>query len=128
MYQQLTNEEKLVVNSEVQKQGKSFGVAFALAFFLGTIGVHRFYLGKMGSGIFQLILTVLGYLTAVFLIGFLFLGIVGVWVVIDWFLVGKLVNEYNKDLEEQLAKNTIQNRVHQQKVVNNVQQHKVENV
>ena len=110
MYEQLTNEEKLVVNSELQKQGKSFGVAIALALFLGTLGIHRFYLGKAGSGIAQLSLTIFGYLTAFILIGFVALGIVGIWVVIDWFLVSKMVNEYNKSLENELATNTIKNR------------------
>jgi TM2 domain-containing membrane protein YozV len=30
---------------------KSVGVAYALWFFLGVIGVHKFYLGKTGIGI-----------------------------------------------------------------------------
>lgn len=32
-------------------------VAAILAFFLGPLGVHRFYLGRTGSGIFMLLLT-----------------------------------------------------------------------
>lgn len=30
---------------------KSRGLAFALAFFLGGIGLHKFYLGKIGWGV-----------------------------------------------------------------------------
>jgi TM2 domain-containing membrane protein YozV len=30
-------------------------VAFLLCFFLGGIGVHRFYVGKVGSGIAQIV-------------------------------------------------------------------------
>ena len=33
-------------------------VAFLLAFFLGPLGVHNFYLGKTGMGVTQLILTI----------------------------------------------------------------------
>lgn len=33
-------------------------VAFLLAFFLGALGVHNFYLGKTGMGVTQLILTI----------------------------------------------------------------------
>ncbi|MBB5713553.1 TM2 domain-containing protein [Sphingomonas aerophila] len=33
-------------------------VAALLAFFLGVLGVHRFYLGRTGSGIVMLVLTV----------------------------------------------------------------------
>ena len=33
-------------------------VAFLLAFFLGALGVHNFYLGQTGMGVAQLILTI----------------------------------------------------------------------
>ena len=41
-------------------------VAALLAFFLGTLGVHRFYLGRTGSGILMLVLsiTVIGLLVS----------------------------------------------------------------
>ena len=48
-------------------------VAALLAFFLGVFGVHRFYLGRIGSGIVMLLLTctVLGLL------------VTGVWALVD---------------------------------------------
>lgn len=39
----------------VMVQGKSRGVAIASAFVLGGLGVHRFYLGRIGSGILYLL-------------------------------------------------------------------------
>ncbi|AIT06667.1 hypothetical protein MC45_10115 [Sphingomonas taxi] len=33
-------------------------VAAVLAFFLGTLGIHRFYLGRTGSGIVMLVMTI----------------------------------------------------------------------
>ena len=36
-------------------------VTFLLAFFLGTFGVHNFYLGKTGLGIAQLLITILTF-------------------------------------------------------------------
>ena len=34
-----------------------------LAFFLGSFGAHRFYLGKIGTAVTMLVLTIIGYAT-----------------------------------------------------------------
>lgn len=44
-------------------------VAALLAFFLGGLGVHKFYLGKNRAGLIMLALTLLGFLTSIILIG-----------------------------------------------------------
>ncbi len=51
--------------------------AFLLAFFVGTFGVHRFYVGKTGTGILMLLLTLTLF------------GAIGtvVWATIDWILI-----------------------------------------
>jgi TM2 domain-containing membrane protein YozV len=41
-----------------------------LSFFLGTLGIHRFYLGKVGTGILMIIT----------------LGGVGIWTLIDFIM------------------------------------------
>lgn len=51
---------------------KSRLVATLLGFFLGGIGVHRFYLGNIGLGVALLLL---GWLT------------LGIWPLIDWIIV-----------------------------------------
>lgn len=48
-------------------------VAFLLAWFLGPLGIHRFYAGRTGSGIAMLLLTLT-------LVGML---ITGIWVLVD---------------------------------------------
>ena len=49
-------------------------VAALLAFFLGPLGIHRFYLGRTGSGIIMLVLTCT-------LIGLL---VTGIWSLVDF--------------------------------------------
>lgn len=66
---------------------RNYVVAILLAFFLGTLGIHRFYAGKIGSGIAQLVLTVIGWITAIFVIGFFIILAVGIWVLIDFIMI-----------------------------------------
>jgi len=50
---------------------KSFVGALLLCFFLGALGVHRFYVGKVGTGLLQLFT----------------LGAFGIWVLIDFIMI-----------------------------------------
>ena len=70
---------------------KSKGVAAVLAFFLGQLGIHRFYTGKIGTGIVMIILTIIGYATLHFIVGYFVLVALGLWILIDFImiLVGK---------------------------------------
>ena len=62
--------------SQKQTQGKTFLVAFLLFWFLGFLGIHRFYLGFTGLGILYLLTA------AIFGIG---------WIVdLILFIIGKL--------------------------------------
>lgn len=58
-----------------------------LCFFFGTLGVHNFYLGYTGKGVVQLMLTIIGWVTAIIFIGFAFLALVGIWVFVDLVLI-----------------------------------------
>jgi len=79
----------------IQIEGKNMVIAYVLWWFLGWAGIHRFYLGKTRSGAMQLGLFILGWATVVVFVGFLFLGILGIWWLLDAYYVQKYVNEYN---------------------------------
>lgn len=54
-----------------QNSEKGFVPTLLLCFFLGTFGAHRFYAGKIGTGILQL----------------LTLGGLGIWTLIDFIII-----------------------------------------
>lgn len=59
------------VNGGLAVSDKKRLVAFFLCFFLGGLGVHRFYVGKIGTGIVML----------------LTIGGLGIWSFIDWIMI-----------------------------------------
>lgn len=60
-------------NAEVDlnKSEKDWIVTLLLCFFVGGFGIHRFYVGKIGTGILQLIT----------------LGACGIWTLIDFIVI-----------------------------------------
>lgn len=61
--------------------------ALILSIFAGHFGIDRFYIGNKELGIAKLSLTIFGFLTVFFIIGIFFLIAVGIWSLIDWFLI-----------------------------------------
>jgi TM2 domain-containing membrane protein YozV len=82
---------------------KSVGVSYLLWFFVGGLGGHRFYLGQTGTAIAQLILFVLGWMTVIVGVGFLFLAVDGIWVLVDAFLIPGIAREQNMRLADRLT-------------------------
>ena len=86
------------ISYEVNFNGKSVLVAYLLWFFLGAFGVHRLYLNRTRSGLIQLILLIVGVLTSVLLIGYVFLLVLGVWWMLDVYFTCVIANEENTKL------------------------------
>lgn len=68
---------------------KTVGVAYLLWFFLGGLGVHRFYLGSSIMGLVILACTILGFVT---LFTFIISAII---LLVDAFLIPSMVREKN---------------------------------
>ena len=66
----------------MEKSPKSWWTTFLLCHFLGYWGAHRFYVGKTGTGIVQLLTC----------------GGCGIWALIDLIMIvlGKFTDEYGK--------------------------------
>lgn len=82
----------------IVKQEKSMAVAYVLLIFLGQLGIHRFYLGKAGTGVAQLLLGLIGWATVWIVVGFVPLAILWVWVVVDLFLTAGMVRDANASM------------------------------
>lgn len=100
--QELDSRQLAIAQSELENKKKSTVIAYVLWFFLGSFGGHRYFVGKIGSGIAMAALWLIGVLTTWLFIGFLFLAILYVWVIIDAFLLHGWVSRYNERLEREI--------------------------
>jgi TM2 domain-containing membrane protein YozV len=66
----------------VQKSQKGFVPTLLLALFLGGLGIHRFFVGKIGTGILQLLT-----LGGTGILQLLTLGGLGIWALIDIIMI-----------------------------------------
>src|SRR5690349_19270411 len=81
---------EMLVEQKVANAQKSTGVAYLLWFFLGGFGGHRFYLGKTGTAVAQLIITIVGFFTLIPLI------VTGIWLLVDLFLIPAIIREHSE--------------------------------
>lgn len=79
-------------------------VAYLLWFFLGSFGAHRFYAGRIASGVVQLIVTLLSMLLTFVLIGYAGLFVIGLWVLLDALLIPGMIRDYNNRLIASLGR------------------------
>ena len=66
---------------------KSKMAAGLLGIFLGQFGVHNFYLGYTGKAVAQLLLTIFGYTSAIFIIGIFMVAAAGIWGLVEGIMI-----------------------------------------
>lgn len=59
---QLSEKDLIIYNAELQKKTKSVGLAYCLLIFFGGLGLHKFYLGKIGEGIAYLVVGTIDFI------------------------------------------------------------------
>ena len=80
----LTTSELTLVEARVANDSPSTGAAYVLWFFGWWLSAHRFYLGRPGTAVLQI-------LSYFILIGF-------VWVIIDAFLIPGMIREKQNEV------------------------------
>lgn len=87
-------ERMTFVETYVSNRKKSGIIAYALWAFLGAFGAHRFYIGKVFSGIIMLLVTLI--------FSWWTFGIItGIWLFIDAFLIWRWLRQDKERLTQE---------------------------
>lgn len=81
--------QKTYVEARLANEGPGLPLAYFFWLFLGWLSIHRFYLGRPGSAILQII-------SYFFVIGI-------IWFIIDGFLLPRLVREKQEEARRRIA-------------------------
>ena len=84
--QTFTTKELQLLDGEFNKRKKSTSTSWLLWVFLGGLGGHRYYLGKIGTAILMTIT----------------LGCFGLWTLIDAFLLSGNIRKANEQIEMEI--------------------------
>ena len=87
-----------------QVHKKETSTTFLLWFFLGHFGAHRFYMGKSGSAVAMLLITLLSIPLFFVLIGFFTYFAAFIWWIVDAFLICDWVKEHNAKLAHAISR------------------------
>jgi len=85
----LSVQEQILVEQRVTNEAKSVVVAYLFWFFLWFLSGHRFYLGRPGSAILQI-------LSYFILIGF-------IWVIVDAFLIPGMIQKQRDEVRQKFT-------------------------
>jgi TM2 domain-containing membrane protein YozV len=85
----LTTQDKILIEQRVTNESPSIAVAYLLLIFLWFFSAHRFYLGRPGSAVLQILLYFI-------LVGF-------VWLFVDLFLIPGMIRERQEEIRRNYA-------------------------
>lgn len=118
----LSDKQLIILEGELSRNKKNVGIAYLLWLFVGSLGVHKFYIGKTGWGIAYLFMTVLGYFTGGFgvilslkngingvttalgvtVFGLAVLSLLGIFLAVDLFTIPRQIRKQEEKLKEKL--------------------------
>ena len=86
-----------------QANSRNIVIAYLLWFFLGFLGVHRFYLGRVFTGLMMLGFWAGGSVFTFILFGFpIFLAPWALWMLLDLFLIPGMVRAENNAVVDRI--------------------------
>lgn len=95
----LNTQDKILIEQRITNEKPSVGVAYLLLLVLWPFGAHRFYLGRVGSAVVMLLLS----LTVVGLV------LTALWAFIDLFLIPGIIQEKVEDIRQRLTTEAMAN-------------------
>ena len=98
----LTTEQLTYIEQRLANDKKAGVVAYALWFFVGWFGAHRFYFGKNKIAILFIALFFISIFTFVFLVGIATAVVLGVWVMVGAFLIPGWIAQDTEKKRERL--------------------------
>lgn len=79
----LSDTQRMIIEQRITNDKPSTAAAYLMCIFLGVLGAHRFYLGRVGTGVVMVILT----------LTFFGLIITAFWAFIDLFLIPSMIRD-----------------------------------
>ncbi|MBS7812265.1 TM2 domain-containing protein [Roseococcus pinisoli] len=96
--------DDMIARLRYEAASRSVVVAYLLWFFLGYGGVHRMYLQRWISGLLMLMLFGVSMLLTVILVGYLGLGLIILWWLLDALLIPGMTERHNARLIDRLTR------------------------
>lgn len=84
-----------ITSDEKPKVVRNSTTAGLLAFFIGSLGVHDFYAGRITNGILKLVLFIITFFSSSIEFNILMVFILNTWIIIDMYRIAK--NKFNSD-------------------------------
>jgi TM2 domain-containing membrane protein YozV len=104
MQQPARPSDDMVARLRYDAASRSVVAAYLLWFFLGYGGAHRMYLGRWVSGLTMLAIFGVSLLLTLILIGYVGLGVIAIWWLLDALLIPGMAQRYNDRLIDRIAR------------------------
>jgi TM2 domain-containing membrane protein YozV len=96
-------QQQILIEQRINNDAKSPVAAYLLCLFLGCFGAHRIYLGRTGSGVAMLIMSLAGIGLFFLIAPLALLFVTGIWAFVDLFLIGGIIRDDKDAIRQRLS-------------------------